>query len=89
MDDIRFDTLSRALGAAASRRAGLRAMLGAALASPVAGVADARHGRKRRRGVAGPCGDGTAKDNRCAKDAECCTKYCADGMCRCKPNLLD
>ncbi|MFM9108611.1 MAG: tail fiber domain-containing protein [Chloroflexota bacterium] len=42
----------------------------------------------------GPCGDGSVQQNRCMKDSECCTDYCARnlankdkiGRCRCRPS---
>ncbi|MFM9105417.1 MAG: hypothetical protein ACKOWF_01805, partial [Chloroflexota bacterium] len=32
-----------------------------------------------------PCGDGSARANRCTTDAGCCTRYCVNGKCRYKP----
>lgn len=93
MDGQRFDGIVRALGAQVTRRRGFAAALGA-LATGLAAGAEAKpdgRGRGNRRGPAtsGPCGDGSARANRCRKDRKCCTKYCSGGTCRCKPNYMD
>ncbi len=85
MDERRFDGMVRAFGAGMTRRAGLRALLGT-IAAGIARGAEAS-GRKQP-GAAGPCGP-TAKENRCDRNGDCCTKYCADGTCRCKPNWME
>ena len=77
MDDRRFDSLARAL-AGPSRRG----LLGAALAAALAPLA----GKAQRRGASaeGPCSPDPRKE-RCAKDADCCTRLCnkQEGRCRC------
>jgi hypothetical protein len=85
MDSSHFDRMSRALGAATSRRAGIAAALGALFGGAAIGAAAGPKAGKGP-GKSGPCGNGSNKDNKCKKDGECCTKYCADGFCRCKPN---
>ncbi|MGI9254713.1 MAG: NHL repeat-containing protein [Thermomicrobiales bacterium] len=88
MDGTRFDRIARLLGAAATRRQGIAAALGA-----VAGVgALTAEGQpsmpKGGPWPAGPCGP-TGKDNRCTKNKQCCTGYCKigkkgkTGRCRC------
>ncbi|MFM9108623.1 MAG: hypothetical protein ACKOWF_18200 [Chloroflexota bacterium] len=92
MDQSSFDRIARLLGGAASRRAGLRAALGAltglaagdALAKPGHGAPaeKARTGAAasgRRAKPAGPCGDGSGAANQCRKDKDCCTGYCKLG----------
>ena len=87
MDDHRFDDLTRRLEMALSRRTGLGAVLGVLLGA--AGLdAAAKSKETGKPGSEGPCGDGSTKANRCKKDANCCTKYCAKGGCRCKPNYM-
>jgi hypothetical protein len=94
MEQQRFDAALRALQLGTTRRAGLAAALGVIFGGAGLTVAARGHGGgkdARGRGKPsreGPCGDGSAKANTCAKDGECCTKYCADGSCRCKPNWM-
>ncbi|MFM9105712.1 MAG: NHL repeat-containing protein [Chloroflexota bacterium] len=90
MLDDRFDALLRALGGARSRREALAAAAALLAGGTAASQAAARRARRgnRRPAAAGPCGNGSAKDNRCEKNRDCCTKYCPDGACRCKPNYL-
>ncbi len=85
MEDHRFDAALRALGAGTTRRRGIASAFAVLLGGGIAG-ADAS---RKRPAPAGPCGDGSAADNRCSKDSQCCTKYCADGSCRCKPNWME
>lgn len=92
MDHAAFDRIARLLGGAATRRAGLHAVLGAlggsaaAAASLAAGEAPSERGAD----VAGPCGR-RSKDNRCTTHEQCCTGYCKPGKrgktgrCRCAP----
>ncbi len=90
MESELFDHAIRMLGAGATRRAGLRAAVAALLGASAAGeaVAGNEHGRateKRAGGEGGPCGDGSAKANRCAKPNDCCTGICArNHRCRCR-----
>ncbi|MGI9254059.1 MAG: hypothetical protein ACR2J8_09945, partial [Thermomicrobiales bacterium] len=101
MDAGTFDRLTRLLAGRLSRRTGLAG----ALAALATGQTAAREIEARRRdsahaaqGAEGegdvhdekkPCGP-TAKENRCAKHKDCCTKYCKkpktggkSGRCRC------
>jgi DNA-binding beta-propeller fold protein YncE len=92
MDQARFDRFAAVLGAATSRRAGLAAVLGVLLGGAVdtasaAGKRETSRGKGRPH-AEGPCGDGSPAANRCTKDSQCCTKYCADETCRCKPNWM-
>ncbi|MGI9253311.1 MAG: hypothetical protein ACR2J8_06165 [Thermomicrobiales bacterium] len=96
MDQQRFDAALKALHTGTTRRRGLAAALGVLLGGAGLDAAAKRQGQgqgqsaaSKRPAAAGPCGDGSAKDNKCAKDGDCCTKYCADGACRCKPNYMD
>ncbi|MGI9254043.1 MAG: hypothetical protein ACR2J8_09865, partial [Thermomicrobiales bacterium] len=96
MDHASFDRFARLLGRATSRRAGIGAALAALTSGALATEAGAAkrthgaHGGKVK--PAGPCGDGTVKDNRCRKNAECCTNICktknkgkdGSGRCRCQ-----
>lgn len=84
MDHSSFDRLSRLLGMASSRRAGLLAIAGF---TPAAALAGAAH--PQGPDAAGQCGP-TARDNACVKDSDCCTGYCkppktsgGKGRCRC------
>jgi hypothetical protein len=89
MDEQRFDAALRALQAGTTRRRGLAGMLGALLGGT--GLEAAAKGTRNgngKPGAEGPCGDGSAKANRCQKNGDCCTRYCADGACRCKPNWM-
>jgi hypothetical protein len=87
MDNNHFDGLARAFASRSSRRTGIAAALGA-LGAAITGrnVADGAAAGTRRRGKGpkpeGPCGDGSAKDNSCKKDKDCCTGYCNNGRCR-------
>jgi predicted outer membrane repeat protein len=101
MDARLFDTLTRSLGVPGSRRGVLRRLaslpiLGSLAAiTPLSPDADAaRKGRKRRKHrdnavrAEGPCGDGSARANRCRKHRQCCTGRCRKkkngrGRCRC------
>jgi hypothetical protein len=90
MDESRFDRLARLYGVATTRRAGLGALLAAA-ALGAGAVAKDDSGRRRRAGAQGPCGNGSRKDNLCARDGDCCTGICRTGLknrdgkgrCRC------
>jgi hypothetical protein len=118
MDQHSFDRIARLLGGALSRRAGLRALLGAAITLPAVAAPDAvdaaspgnrPHGERqatggskgkgdgaRKPGVAGPCGNGSRKDNICTRNQDCCTGLCnlkagdrnrdRKGRCRCSRN---
>lgn len=93
MDGTAFDRIARLLGAGASRRQGIAAALGMVMGGGAA--LDAAFGADARPAMpkhgpwpAGPCGP-SAKDNRCTKDKQCCTRYCKPGKkgktgrCRC------
>jgi hypothetical protein len=90
MDQERFEMISRAVGATVSRRRGLAAALGAVLGGGALAAGDVAAGRRRPK-PEGPCGNGSRKDNVCAKDGDCCTGYCKKGIknkdgagrCRC------
>lgn len=85
------------LGALVGARLGDDAAAGGAKAGGGGGrrkAADPGTGKRRRRpGAAGPCGDGSRKENRCTSDRECCTRVCnlkagkgnqdGQGRCRC------
>ncbi len=86
MDERRFDAALRALNAGTTRRRGLAAAAGVRLGRGVATASAASRGKKPK--PEGPCGDGSAAANRCTKNSQCCTKYCAEDMCRCKPNYM-
>jgi sugar lactone lactonase YvrE len=90
MDEQRFDAALRALQAGTTRRRGLAGMLGVLLGGTALDASAKGSGRNAGKGpiVEGPCGDGSAADNRCKKNSDCCTKYCAQGACRCKPNYM-
>jgi hypothetical protein len=87
MDQVSFDRIARALGAATSRRAGVKAALGLGAAIGL-GAAEGAAAKPRPEG---PCGKGGRKDNVCTKDSQCCTGYCEQsiknkdkqGRCRC------
>jgi DNA-binding beta-propeller fold protein YncE len=87
MDEQRFDAALRALNTGTTRRSGLAAALGV-LIGGATGAASAGAASGDGPTTQGPCGNGSARDNRCSKDGQCCTKYCADGECRCKPNWM-
>lgn len=95
MDAYRFDALARALSAPGTRRRTLAAVVSSALgvlAVGPAAVDEARARKKPRnkdrkdRGITaeGPCGNGSARKNRCKRDRQCCTNYCKKGRCRCR-----
>jgi DNA-binding beta-propeller fold protein YncE len=98
MDQHRFEAALRALAQGTTRRRGLAATLGALLggvgletvAKRRATDADPERsmGRGAGPGAEGPCGNGSAKENRCKKNADCCTGMCRKqpgkvGRCRC------
>lgn len=85
MDSVRFDSIARALGAAATRRAGIGGALAALASRLLPQVADAATEPEPE----GPCGK-KGKANRCHKHSQCCTGYCRKkkgkkGRCRCAP----
>jgi len=89
MDGRDFDTLTRALGSALSRRAVVPGLLAALV--PAALTPAAVEGKRRRRVKAkGPCGDRGPVANRCQRHSDCCTGYCNKkagrvyGRCRCR-----
>ena len=103
MDQESFDRIARLLGGAISRRRGFG--VGAALAALAGGAIAPSAEAKRERGEgrapgatshkpkpAGPCGSGKVADNKCARDADCCTNICklknkgkdGKGRCRCQ-----
>ncbi|MFM9107954.1 MAG: hypothetical protein ACKOWF_14795 [Chloroflexota bacterium] len=61
-----------------TRRAGLAAAIGAlAAGAAIPAIPDAEADRKKRKArPEGPCGDGSAKSNRCKGDGDCCTGIC-------------
>ncbi|MGI9253604.1 MAG: hypothetical protein ACR2J8_07650 [Thermomicrobiales bacterium] len=85
MDHQAFDRIATLLGSAASRRAGIRAALGAAFGTVPAVAAAQPHQQ-------GPCGDKSRAANRCTKNGDCCTEICVTdlsnkdkvGRCRCR-----
>jgi hypothetical protein len=91
MAQARFDRLARVLGRVTTRRAGLGALVGAALGRMTAVVGARPLGKQPE--VEGPCGNGSRKANRCTKDSQCCTGLCntktgkknkdGKGRCRC------
>lgn len=81
LDAHRFDSLTRTLSTAGTRRAlsGLLATLLGVLALTRPGSAleaEAKKKRRKKAEVEGPCGDGGGKANRCRKHRQCCTGYC-------------
>ncbi|MFM9108335.1 MAG: hypothetical protein ACKOWF_16740, partial [Chloroflexota bacterium] len=83
MDGLRFDRIARLVGATASRRAGLAAAVGALLAGGAApGALALESGAPETQG---PCGNGSAKANRCRRNSDCCTRFCdrKKRKCRC------
>jgi hypothetical protein len=72
MDHAAFDRITRTLGAAATRRSGVKAALGLGAAFGL-GASDDVAAKLRPEG---PCGKGGRKDNACTKDSQCCTGYC-------------
>jgi hypothetical protein len=81
MEHDRFDRLARALGSATTRRAGI----GAAIAGAFGFIALTDNVRGRRDAEpAGPCGDGSGKQNRCSSNKECCTNFCDVVIRRCR-----
>jgi predicted outer membrane repeat protein len=90
MDSRQLDRLTRALAGVGSRRVllGLLAFLPSlgGRAGPAAEIAAARRRtrRKKRISVAGPCGNGSLKTNRCKRHDQCCTGFCHKRKrCRC------
>ncbi|MGI9253230.1 MAG: hypothetical protein ACR2J8_05755 [Thermomicrobiales bacterium] len=90
MDQRVFDRITAIAGTASSRRAGLAAALGLVFRrGALSGDAAAKTPGAHREG---PCGDGSRADNRCQKNADCCTEICThglenidgDGRCRCR-----
>ncbi|MGI9252560.1 MAG: hypothetical protein ACR2J8_02345 [Thermomicrobiales bacterium] len=84
-----FDRITRVLAGSVSRRAGIRAALGAAFgfgAGAIESEAKPAHGPAHagRPGAAGPCGNGSVKANRCTKGSECCTGVCNAEKKRCR-----
>lgn len=88
MDDRRFDSLTRALGMASTRRAALAGLL--AVLAPFTAAGQGKGRRRRDLGAAGPCGDRGPIVNRCEQDRDCCTGVChrnagrRHGRCRCR-----
>lgn len=94
MEGRQFDRIARALAAAATRRAGLAALIGSvAGAGSAAAIAAARPRGRRTPGAEGPCKSTRRPDNVCTRDSECCTNICnrktgdrnrdRKGRCRC------
>ncbi len=89
MDDRRFDSLTRSLGAVLSRRV----ILPGLLAGLIPAITEGREKRRtKRRGFSayGPCGNHGPVANRCARHRDCCTGVCDRnagrkyGRCRCR-----
>jgi len=76
-----------AMRLSADRRRGLGAALAAVLGAGVAGSGAERGGEAGGPEAEGPCGDRSAKANRCRKNRKCCTGLCdrKRGRCRCVP----
>ena len=77
MEATRFEALSRRIGAAAGRRAALRALV-AALAAPLLGrpgVEDAAAGL--------PIVNCKPPGKKCDKNQKCCSGRCKKGRCSC------
>ena len=90
MDHTSFDRITRLLGGAATRRAGIGAVVASLASAAIAGDIAANGGKVKPEG---PCGNGRRKDNICTKDSDCCTNICnvaagktnmdEKGRCRC------
>lgn len=100
MDGDRFDTLTRVVGAAGTRRS-LGSLVGVLLGLLALTRPGSQHdtvARKRKQvKIEGPCGNGSGKANRCKRNRQCCTGYCqkrkrkknrgknkVQGRCRCR-----
>jgi hypothetical protein len=88
MDGQSFDRIARLLGGAASRRAGIKAAVVAAVGLATRGVLPEQPVAAKPT-QDGPCDDRSGKMNRCKADGDCCTRYCKTGKsgktgrCRC------
>ncbi len=88
MDGQSFDRIARLLGGAASRRAGIKAAVVAAVGLATRGVLPEQPVAAKPN-QDGPCDDRSGKMNRCKVDGDCCTRYCKTGKsgktgrCRC------
>ncbi len=81
MDDRRFDRLTRALGGATTRRAGIGAALAGAIGTALwsSGASGLNQTEPQ-----GPCGDGSGPANRCRAHSDCCTNFCDKAASRCR-----
>jgi hypothetical protein len=76
VDNVTFERLSRRVGAARTRRAAAKALVGA-LAAPLL----LRLGQEEAAGV--PIVNCKAPGKRCSSDERCCTGNCKRGICTC------
>jgi DNA-binding beta-propeller fold protein YncE len=87
MDRRDFDRIARLVGATASRRRGFTMAVGALLTGRLAAAAADAADAASFDGptIEGPCGNGSAKANRCKRNNQCCTGHCdrKKGRCRC------
>lgn len=89
MDSVRFDRLARWISTGNRRQVVSTGLAGAAVLVGLVSAPDTRAKRKKVR-VEGPCGNGSAKQNRCKRNGQCCTGYCRrkkhqkHGRCRCR-----
>lgn len=89
MDNERFDRLARLICSGSRRQVMSAGLVGAAT---LVGLAPAPGARAKRKAVQaeGPCGDGSARQNRCKRHNQCCTGFCRRrkhrrrGRCRCR-----
>ena len=80
MDQTRFETISRAVAAGASRRATLRALLGIGAAG-VAGGSVASAAKPGKTGI--PIVSCKVPGELCQGDKACCSGRCKGGICTC------
>lgn len=77
MDEKRFDALTRTLARGRSRRAALTSLAGGVLAAAFARLGHATAAAPS----AAVC---KAKNKKCDKNTDCCSKLCKAGKCRCR-----
>ncbi|MGI9254405.1 MAG: hypothetical protein ACR2J8_11700 [Thermomicrobiales bacterium] len=79
MDHTDFDRITKRLAGALTRRAGIRATIGAVIGLGAFDTATPASANVRATGAPepeGPCGDGGSKDNTCTSGKDCCTGIC-------------